>query len=277
LLKNCRHSENFTLFFKKYVFMFFQPLEISWVSVHIMEEDIAESTDRYKRDGSAGPPVRTHGSGAVSEETPRDETLQSDSLAAPHRPHMDKGGDVSLAAPPPPHMDPLQDPLQEGDSALSLQVSPSKSKTRPATLSLVSPQSSRSATLISPSAPLAYSPNGVRGGRFGQGTPKSDVEWKCIRAAQIPGPGAYGSPDAQKLSGGRFSTGNPKSDVEWEMLRASKIPAPGQYEIRSSVTPGGKFSTGQPKSDLEWKMIRAAAVSPHSTFHVRLLLHCHPS
>ena len=123
--------------------------------------------------------------------------------------------------------------------------------------------SARSGTPISPTPPGPYLANGVRGGRFGQGTPKSDVDWKIHRAKQVPGPGEYGSPDgSHKVNGGRFSNCKPKSDVEWEMLRASKIPAPGQYAIKDHIPVGGKFSSAKPKSDLDWKMIRAAAVCP---------------
>jgi len=125
----------------------------------------------------------------------------------------------------------------------------------------VSPQkSANSSTSVLPEPPGPYMPNGVRGGRFGTGKPKSDVDWCIYRAGQVPGPGQYGVPRLPAKTGGRFSSANPKSDVEWEMIRASKIPAPGQYEIKEHVPPGGRFSAANPKSDLEWRMLRAAQV-----------------
>ena len=144
----------------------------------------------------------------------------------------------------------------------SKRTPPHVSATSPGHLS-ARPQTASSSLPITPTTPGPYLTNGVRGGRFGTGTPKSDVDWKIHRAKQVPGPGAYGLLDSKKLLGGRFSTCSPKSDVEWEMLRASKIPAPGQYELKSHAPSGGKFSISSPKSDLDWKMIRAAQV--HST------------
>ena len=123
----------------------------------------------------------------------------------------------------------------------------------------VSPQKSAgSSTSVLPLPAGPYMPNGLRGGRFGTGKPKSDVDWSIYRAAQVPGPGHYGAPQLPATSGGRFSSANPKSDVEWEMLRASKIPAPGQYELKEHIPTGGRFSSACPKSDLELKMLRAS-------------------
>ena len=130
---------------------------------------------------------------------------------------------------------------------------------KPLSTARLSTQGSKSSIIV-PDVPGPYMVNGVRGGRFAQGKPKSDVEWKILRASQVPGPGQYTMDDSKRLGGGRFSTANPKSDVDWEILRASKLPAPGQYQIKGSMPSGGKFSNAAPKSDLDWKMIRAAQV-----------------
>jgi hypothetical protein len=96
---------------------------------------------------------------------------------------------------------------------------------------------------------LQYS---ARGGKFSVSNPKSDVEWKILRAAQIPGPGSYGAAPL-RMGGGKFSTCKPKSDTDWIVLRASQIPAPGQYKLPdTTLVSGGKFSQSRPKTSLDW-------------------------
>jgi hypothetical protein len=96
---------------------------------------------------------------------------------------------------------------------------------------------------------LQYS---ARGGKFSVSNPKSDVEWKILRAAQVPGPGSYGAAPL-RMGGGKFSTCKPKSDTDWIVLRASQIPAPGQYKLPdTTLVSGGKFSQSRPKTSLDW-------------------------
>ena len=33
------------------------------------------------------------------------------------------------------------------------------------------------------------------------------------------------------VGGGKFNLSNPKTDVEWRMIRAAQIPGPGAYEV----------------------------------------------
>ena len=130
------------------------------------------------------------------------------------------------------------------------------SKGSPASRKLAMKQSSFNV----PTVPGPYLVSGVRGGRFGTGKSKTDVEWKVYRAAQVPGPGQYTFDESKRLSGGRFSTAKPKTDVDWEVLRASKIPAPGQYRVKDYQPSGGRFSTAVPMSDLDWKIKRSLEV-----------------
>ena len=76
-------------------------------------------------------------------------------------------------------------------------------------------------------------PKGPKGGTWGKHKPKSDVEWKIYRAAQIPGPGQYKLPSSVLVPGGTWGKHKPKSDVEWQMYRAAQIPGPGEYQPRS--------------------------------------------
>jgi hypothetical protein len=189
----------------------------------------------------------------VMEEEERGEALPPLEPAPLLAPQVDKVGDQSAAASATPAQQPEPRPTE---------ASPKKTAhppTSPTSQVSARPQTSCS-SLPTQTAPGPYLTNGVRGGRFGTGMPKSDVEWTIYRAKQLPGPGQYGVP-SRRLSGGRFSTCNPKTDVECQMIRASKIPAPGQYDIRDHVPNGGRFSNAVPKSDLEWKMIRAAQVT----------------
>jgi len=105
-------------------------------------------------------------------------------------------------------------------------------------------------------------PKGPKGGTWGKHKPKSDVEWKIYRAAQIPGPGQYKLPSSVLVPGGTWGKHKPKSDVEWQMYRAAQIPGPGEYQpraLKSGVAV--KFGNHNPPSDLD-RAIRKARDLP---------------
>lgn len=109
---------------------------------------------------------------------------------------------------------------------------------------------------------LDSGPKGPKGGTWGKHKPKSDVEWKIYRAAQIPGPGQYKLPSSVLVPGGTWGKHKPKSDVEWQMYRAAQIPGPGEYQpraLKSGVAV--KFGNHNPPSDLD-KAIRKARDLP---------------
>ena len=109
---------------------------------------------------------------------------------------------------------------------------------------------------------LDSGPKGPKGGTWGKHKPKSDVEWKIYRAAQIPGPGQYKLPSSVLVPGGTWGKHKPKSDVEWQMYRAAQIPGPGEYmprALQSGVAV--KFGNHNPPSDLD-RAIRKARDLP---------------
>lgn len=109
---------------------------------------------------------------------------------------------------------------------------------------------------------LDAGPKGPKGGTWGKHKPKSDVEWKIYRAAQIPGPGQYKLPSSVLVPGGTWGKHKPKSDVEWQMYRAAQIPGPGEYRpraLKSGVAV--KFGNHNPPSDLD-RAIRKARDLP---------------
>lgn len=72
------------------------------------------------------------------------------------------------------------------------------------------------------------------------------------------GPGQYDPDVGYKLRGGKFSEARPKTDVDWVIYKAERIPGPGQYELGGGpgTKGGGKFSTARPKTDVDWKIYR---------------------
>lgn len=107
----------------------------------------------------------------------------------------------------------------------------------------------------------------VTGGRMGQGTAKSELDWAVYRAAQTPGPDAYNLRSGGLGPGGRFNLSKSKGFVEWEQHRAAQLPAPGDAQPkfgkfgfsisrRVSVSnpdrkAAGKIGTAKPKNFIE--------------------------
>ena len=82
-----------------------------------------------------------------------------------------------------------------------------------------------------------------------------------VGPAQVPAPGQRQAIEYELQKGGKFSEAKPKSDIEWRMLKAAEIPAPGQRQnIATQGTSGGKFNMGKSKSEVEWAIHRAKTV-----------------
>ena len=99
--------------------------------------------------------------------------------------------------------------------------------------------------------------------------PKTDVEWRMFRAAQLPGPGdhqpAYGF-STLSSAGQRFNQSNPKSDVDWKMQKAAQEPSPGSHQPSEGFSSfkqieGGHISVSNAPSEIE-AAIHLAARTP---------------
>eukprot|EP01052_Picozoa_sp_SAG31_P014915 SAG31_NODE_943_length_10852_cov_22.874454_6_plen_153_part_00 len=92
------------------------------------------------------------------------------------------------------------------------------------------------------------------------------LEMRAIRAAEVPGPGAYpGAVATPPIKGGRFNESQAKSGLEWELYRAAQLPGPASYPTPQLPLPqGGKFSVGTPKSDTEWQVCTFVRLLPRS-------------
>jgi len=61
----------------------------------------------------------------------------------------------------------------------------------------------------------------LRGGRFNQSAkPLTERDWVEKRAKELPGPGHYLHKEKPDVGGGKFNDSRPKSDVEWRIVRA---------------------------------------------------------
>ena len=121
--------------------------------------------------------------------------------------------------------------------------------------------------------------------KFSDSNAKSDLEWAIHRAAQTPGPAAYGKIGHMGVvgstlasGGGRFSTANPKSALDWAILKGKQMPGPGQYGRADAPRPstGVRFNEGNAKSDIEWKMHRAAQTPGPGDYQVPSTLDVSP-
>lgn len=95
-----------------------------------------------------------------------------------------------------------------------------------------------------------YNVQGVRGGTFGNGARKDDVDWKIYDAKTKPGVGQYNvvREDSTPINGGKMlDTFDAVGSANWEARRKSRLPAPGQYDrdVNLPVTAiGGRFAEG---------------------------------
>jgi hypothetical protein len=61
----------------------------------------------------------------------------------------------------------------------------------------------------------------------------------------------------EQPGGGKFNKSEPKSDIDWKILKARNSPSPGDYDLKSSKVSGGGFSLAKPKTDIEWQIHKA--------------------
>ena len=97
-------------------------------------------------------------------------------------------------------------------------------------------------------ARFRYNVQGSRGGAFGKGNPKSDVEWKIYDAQSKPAPGQYTvqRQDSTPSTGGKMlSKFDAVGSAQWESKKRGATPGPGHYDAdlseRSNAN-GGRFT-----------------------------------
>ena len=100
-------------------------------------------------------------------------------------------------------------------------------------------------------AKFRYNVQGVRGGgKFSQGQPKSDVDWKIYDASTKPSPGDYCvmPEDSTPSNGGYMASRKSWETKSWEAGGESDgketLPGPGSYDIANPIPSGGRFGHG---------------------------------